>query len=265
MPPAALHRDGAQARLSIHRAGGGAATARSAARRDRATGGDVSCCSAAPGRSAAAWPACSAGCSTDSPARRSRSQPGMGAVSVLLVLLCLTHRWSALIGRRRGRASGSPRRIAAAPPMVVEHVGRRARRTDRRRARQAARPRRVHPAVRPFAGRHHRRGRRRCCSAARSGSAPGWPSARAAARLRRSAALGGGDRRASAASLIALARRAADGRKPRSARPHTFPDSRLRLDQIGGLFGESGFGPVSQTRHRRPRRRAVQRLRGRPR
>jgi len=26
----------------------------------------------------------------------------------------------------------------------------------------------------------------------------------------------------------------------------TFPDSRLRLDQIGGLFGESGFGPVSQ-------------------
>jgi len=26
----------------------------------------------------------------------------------------------------------------------------------------------------------------------------------------------------------------------------TFPDSRLRLDQVGGLFGESGFGPVSQ-------------------
>ena len=26
----------------------------------------------------------------------------------------------------------------------------------------------------------------------------------------------------------------------------TFPDSRLRLDQIGGLFGESGFGPISQ-------------------
>ena len=25
-----------------------------------------------------------------------------------------------------------------------------------------------------------------------------------------------------------------------------FPDSRLRLDQIGGLFGESGLGPVSQ-------------------
>jgi DNA-binding winged helix-turn-helix (wHTH) protein len=25
-----------------------------------------------------------------------------------------------------------------------------------------------------------------------------------------------------------------------------FPGSRLRLDQIGGLFGESGFGPVSQ-------------------
>ena len=25
-----------------------------------------------------------------------------------------------------------------------------------------------------------------------------------------------------------------------------FPDSRLRLDQIGALFGESGFGPVSQ-------------------
>ncbi|MBU2418856.1 MAG: transcriptional regulator, partial [Alphaproteobacteria bacterium] len=25
-----------------------------------------------------------------------------------------------------------------------------------------------------------------------------------------------------------------------------FPDSRLRLDQIGALFGETGFGPVSQ-------------------
>ncbi len=27
---------------------------------------------------------------------------------------------------------------------------------------------------------------------------------------------------------------------------HRFPDSRLRLDQIGGLLGESGFGPTSQ-------------------
>jgi hypothetical protein len=26
----------------------------------------------------------------------------------------------------------------------------------------------------------------------------------------------------------------------------TFPASRLRLDQIGALFGETGFGPVSQ-------------------
>jgi hypothetical protein len=26
-----------------------------------------------------------------------------------------------------------------------------------------------------------------------------------------------------------------------------FPDSRLSLDQIGALFGERGFGPVSQT------------------
>lgn len=25
-----------------------------------------------------------------------------------------------------------------------------------------------------------------------------------------------------------------------------FPESRLRLDQIGALFGESGFGPISQ-------------------
>jgi len=25
-----------------------------------------------------------------------------------------------------------------------------------------------------------------------------------------------------------------------------FPGSRLRLDQIGALFGESGFGPVSR-------------------
>ena len=27
---------------------------------------------------------------------------------------------------------------------------------------------------------------------------------------------------------------------------HGFPGSRLRLDQLGGLFGESGFGPISQ-------------------
>lgn len=27
----------------------------------------------------------------------------------------------------------------------------------------------------------------------------------------------------------------------------SFPESRLRLDQLGALFGESGFGPVSQT------------------
>ena len=26
----------------------------------------------------------------------------------------------------------------------------------------------------------------------------------------------------------------------------TFPDSRLRLDQIGGVFGEAGFGPLTQ-------------------
>ena len=26
----------------------------------------------------------------------------------------------------------------------------------------------------------------------------------------------------------------------------TFPDSRLRLDQVSALFGESGFGPVTR-------------------
>jgi hypothetical protein len=26
-----------------------------------------------------------------------------------------------------------------------------------------------------------------------------------------------------------------------------FPDSRLRLDGIGGMFGEAAFGPISQT------------------
>ncbi len=26
----------------------------------------------------------------------------------------------------------------------------------------------------------------------------------------------------------------------------TFPDSRLRLEPIGGLFGENGFGPVTR-------------------
>ena len=42
-----------------------------------------------------------------------------------------------------------------------------------------------------------------------------------------------------------------------------FPDSRLRLDPIGSLFGESGFGPVSQIVTAGPRRRAVRRLRRR--
>ena len=27
---------------------------------------------------------------------------------------------------------------------------------------------------------------------------------------------------------------------------HTFANSRLRLDRIGALFGERGFGPVSE-------------------
>ncbi len=40
-----------------------------------------------------------------------------------------------------------------------------------------------------------------------------------------------------------------------------FPRARLRLDRIGRLFGEPGFGP-QPGRHRRPGRRAVLRLRG---
>jgi hypothetical protein len=27
---------------------------------------------------------------------------------------------------------------------------------------------------------------------------------------------------------------------------HSFPNSRLRLDQVGALFGEHGFGPIAQ-------------------
>ena len=64
------------------------------------------------------------------------------------------------------------------------------------------------------------------------------------ARLRRSAALaaliGGG-----AGAIIALlGGRLMAGSLDLLAR--TFPDSRLRLDQVSGLFGESGMGPVTR-------------------
>ena len=86
-------------------------------------------------------------------------QPGMGAVSMLLVLVCLST-IAALIG-----AVGISFGIAAAGfarnRWPWTRARRRARRAGRRRLRQIARHRRLQPFARPVAGRHHRRGRRR--------------------------------------------------------------------------------------------------------
>ena len=103
-------------------------------------------------------------------------QPGMGAISVLLVLLCLTI-LVALIGGA-GVAFGIAAAGARARPLLA---GRRrsGRRPPRRRDRQAPRPRCIHFADRPLARRHHRVRSKAWSSAARSGSAHG---SRAASR-----------------------------------------------------------------------------------
>ena len=162
----ALHRDRAQARLSLHRAGrrrtgdgAGAAAPRRPRRAPALWLAAASSCSAAPGRSAAGVAGVIGGLFYGFAGAAQPLEPGMGAASVLLVLLWLTIA-AALIGgagvalrdRRRGL------RLAAACGSMA---GGALRRAGRRRGRQAARPRRVQPAARPLAGRHHRRGRGR--------------------------------------------------------------------------------------------------------
>jgi DNA-binding winged helix-turn-helix (wHTH) protein len=64
------------------------------------------------------------------------------------------------------------------------------------------------------------------------------------ARLRRSAVLAGLIGMAGGAIIALFGGRLMAGSLDLLAR--TFPDSRLRLDQVSGLFGESGVGPVTR-------------------
>jgi DNA-binding winged helix-turn-helix (wHTH) protein len=62
--------------------------------------------------------------------------------------------------------------------------------------------------------------------------------------LRRSVAVAGAAGGAGGLLIVLLGGRLMGGSLDLLAR--TFPDSRLRLDPIGGLFGEAGFGSISQ-------------------
>lgn len=71
-----------------------------------------------------------------------------------------------------------------------------------------------------------------------------WLASRGGGSLRRSVAVAGLAGGAAGILITLLGGRLMGGSLDLLA--HTFPDSRLRLDQIGGLVGESGFGPVSR-------------------
>ena len=74
----------------------------------------------------------------------------------------------------------------------------------------------------------------------------GWLVRRnAAMSLRRGMAIAGAIGAAAGVVITALGGRLMGGSLELLAR--TFPDSRLRLDPIGSLVGETGFGPISQT------------------
>jgi len=70
-----------------------------------------------------------------------------------------------------------------------------------------------------------------------------WRSGRP--RLRRGAAIGAVIGGLAGLAIALLGRPMMGGSLDRLAR--SFPHSRLRIDQVGQLFGESGFGPVTQT------------------
>ena len=65
-----------------------------------------------------------------------------------------------------------------------------------------------------------------------------------AASLRRGVVVAGAVGAAAGVVIVALGGRLMAGSLDLLAR--SFPDSRLRLDQIGAVFGERGFGPASQ-------------------
>jgi len=70
-----------------------------------------------------------------------------------------------------------------------------------------------------------------------------WKSGRP--RLRRGASLGALTGGLAGLAIALLGRPMMGGSLDRLAR--SFPHSRLRIDQVGQLFGESGFGPITQT------------------
>jgi hypothetical protein len=74
-----------------------------------------------------------------------------------------------------------------------------------------------------------------------------WLSGRSGAlqRVRRTVAAAAVAAGGAGAVIVLLGGRMMGGSLQLLAR--SFPDSHLRLDRIGALFGESGFGPISQT------------------
>jgi DNA-binding winged helix-turn-helix (wHTH) protein len=72
----------------------------------------------------------------------------------------------------------------------------------------------------------------------------GWLASRPGWSLRRSVAAAGLTGAAAGLLISLLGGRLMGGSLDLLA--ETFPDSRLRIDPIGAMFGESGFGPVSQ-------------------
>jgi DNA-binding winged helix-turn-helix (wHTH) protein len=72
----------------------------------------------------------------------------------------------------------------------------------------------------------------------------GWLAARGRYSLRRSAAIAGATGCAAGVTIALLGGRLMGGSLDLLA--ERFPSSRLDLDQIGALFGESGFGPISR-------------------
>ncbi|MGZ9099959.1 MAG: winged helix-turn-helix domain-containing protein [Brevundimonas sp.] len=72
-----------------------------------------------------------------------------------------------------------------------------------------------------------------------------WLAGRAGVSLRRGVVFAGLAGAAAGVAIALLGGRLMGGSLALLARG--FPDSRLRIDAIGGLFGEAGFGPISQT------------------
>ena len=171
----ALYRNRAQAWLSLHRPGrSGAAMPLRTDRPSRRRLAPARCCSAAPGRRRRPC-GLLGGLFYGFAGASQPLQPGMGAISILLVLLCLTIA-RRTDRRRRGRFRDRRGRFARA--RALAHRRRSAWRVAGWRDRQAARHRRVQPAVRPLARRHHRRPSKALCSAPRSGWAR-WLATRA--------------------------------------------------------------------------------------